>query len=433
MLTFIKISLLLIVSKVFASSNEMYFSIHSLHMTNNDITKRLEGIAQAKKVFVIMDDNEFDIQLENNQIFTAKTYLEKDRFTFFKDGIKFSTPLSSSNPVLRINHLEVEQADAHLSEKGIFINGERLRTNIYDLKFYVDNLDMSCLHDGFTTDFERACISNVIISPSNNDRLSLLTVTDLSEKKKFDVQIQSREVKIEDDKLTIDSEEIKGHLIDTNFELGRGILKCYKDPILEEIDVERLIAGCFYESSINVDNFKYKQSGINLKVSKAAINFRKEDFKLKADYASFRQNNEATYVSGMDLFCTKEIVTTKSIKTQNSMINGCIKESTFKVSNITNNESQDLFGEEKTDLKNLDVKINKGKFKISIKPKFIFRVPVLIEGDIKLNALVNKIEITVKDANVAGVPSKNYALKLIKKFIDSERVKIKDNIITIEI
>lgn len=421
---------------LYAANNEMYFAVDSLHMTKKDGSSRLEGLVRAKKVFVVMDDNEFDIELENDEVFEAKTYLEKDKFTFFKDGIKFSTPLNSSNPVLRINHLEVDQADVHLNDKGICVKGEKLKTHIDRLDFYADNLDMTCNTDEFSTNIEKSCVKNVKIIPDNGYEFSFISATDINEPKKFGITIKSKNVEIKEDKLSIDSEDIKGFLDTTKFELGRGYLKCYKDPLLQEIDVEKIIMGCFYESKIDVDDFKYQQSGVNLKISKALIYFRNEDLKVKADYASFRQSNETTYVSGMELYCIKEVVTTKSKFTQNTFLNGCLKRSTFKIANI---QSEGLTFEEfvqeneKKDFKNLVVDIDKGKFKISIKPKFIFRVPVEIEGSISLKALTNSVEIVVKEANVAGVPSKNYALKLIKKFIDNDRVKIKDNVITIEI
>lgn len=421
------ILLLAVSSSIFA--DRMYFDIDSMYLTKKDVDSILEGETKARQINVSMSGNDVDIETNDGEMFCAKTQLEKDRLVFIKDGIKFSTPLESGNPVLKIEHLDVKEATAELDDKGISVQGKSLETVLDNLSLYIDNVNMYCATEEFTTAIESACVKQVLIKPHLSEVPSKIHARDLTSENKFELNIESREVNISGNKMLIDSENIQGRLDDTKFKLGRGLLKCFKDPRLENIDIEALVNGCLKESNINVENFYYKRPAIDLKINNVLIEFFNSHLSIKSDYASFNTGGAPTFVSSMSLYCEKDIITPVFAMSQNNFVNGCLKKTKFKIGRIENNS----FVEEDANIRDLELEVNQGKFLLTARPKILFRVPVKIEGTINFNALTNEIEIRVKDADVAGIPSKNYLFKIMKNFIDGERIKQKGDLIIIQV
>ena len=426
-------------AQVLCADDYMYFLVESMKLTKTASDSRLEGLTLAKKILVLMDDNEVEIDVGPGNIFEAKTFLENDKFTFFKDGIKFATPLGSSNPVLQITHLDIANAEVELATRGISIKGEYLNTNFGDLNFYVDNLDMYCNTFGkFTTDIDIACITNTKILPFDTSRNSTIIVKDVSENVDFEIKIESREVSINEEKLFIESENIEGFYKRAHFGLGKGTLDCLKDSTMTDIDVDKIVLGCLQETNITGKKLKFSESGINLHINTAEVEFAKDHFTMKADYASFKTDSTPTYVAGMKFECDKDdLGLGESFPfSQSSFLNGCMRHSLFKIERLDNDTSDINYQEaivDATDIKDLRLEIKNGRFNLVGKPKVIFRVPIKVSGVIKHNALIDELEIRVDKATVAGITAKAYTLKLIRKFIDSDRVKIKGDSIIIQL
>ncbi|EQC43520.1 hypothetical protein [Bacteriovorax sp. Seq25_V] len=426
-------------TQVFAADDYMYFLVDSMKLTKAQTDSRLEGLTVAKKILVLMDDNEVEIDVGPDRVFEAKTFLENDKFTFYKDGIKFATPLGSSNPVLQITHLDIEQAEVELATSGISIKGDHLNTNFGDLNFYVDNLDMYCDTKGkFTTDIDVACIANTKIVPFNTNKNSTILAKDVSDKNEFEIKIESREVSINEDRLFIESENIAGFYKKSHFGLGKGTLDCFKDINMTDIDVDKIVLGCLQESNITGKKLKFKESGINLHINTAEVVFARDHFTMKADYASFKTDSSPTYVAGMKFECDKDELGMgeRMPFSQSSFLNGCMRHSLFKIERLDNDLSDINYREaivDATDIKDLKLEIKNGRFNLVGKPKVVFRVPIRVSGQITHNALIDEVEIKVNKATVAGITAKAYTLKLIRKFIDSDRVKIKGDSIIIQL
>lgn len=412
-----------------AKSNDyMYFLVDSLNMTKNELKTPLSGEILAKHIYVNMMGNEFEIQTQNDELFVVDAILESDRFTFIKDGMKFSTPLEDNNPLYGIDKLNASKAEVEMSHEVIDVKGDDLAVHLGPINFEVNNINMQCRVSEFTTAIDEACIQNTTIKPYDESKISKIRLSDLSEKKLYNLDIQTNELSIEEDDLFIEVKNIKGNYLNNHFGISRGELNCYKDPELKIIDVENLVYGCLKRSKIIGEKLSYQIPSLNMHINKASVIFDEDKMKLHSDYASFKNKGSVTYVAAMSLECDKDPIVV-DINNPNAILNGCMRSMTFKLDRMDNGTQK---GQVK-DIKNFKLAVNTGNFKITGKVKFVFYVSLDVTGKVKHDPKKKQIVIDVNKAKVGKFSARSFALKIVKKFINVDNVKVVDNSIIIQL
>lgn len=405
-----------------AADNYMYFLVDSLKMNWSSENSRLEGIASAQKLYVMMADNEFEIQTQDNELFQATTYLARNRFTFVKDGMKFSTSIGDTNPILSLKKLDASKAEVELASTGIKVVGDWLDASLRGIGFSVTDFNMVCPTDSFTTDVDTACVKQTLIQTENPEGYSDLRLYDDSGKKEFDIGIKAKEVSIADERLNIESDNIEGFFKGANFGLKNAKVDCFKNPNLIDLDVEGFLLGCLAESDIRGSGLRFVSSGLNAYINNASLEFKDNFFRVISDDAQFHSGKEKTIVAGMILECDKDPIDQKSFS-NNPVINGCMRKMRLSFERIEGHKevSRAMFD------------INNSEFRLTGKLKFLLRLRILATGSIKHNSLTNQLTVTINKARVSGISARKLAISLIKKFIDSDRIQIRGSSIVIQL
>jgi len=428
MKTIVLLTAVLLQGSLVWANDYMYFLVDSLNMTKDDQKSPLSGEVLANHIYVNMKGNEFEIQTQYNDLFTADAILEPNRFTFIKDGMKFSTPLEDSNPLYSIDMLNAQKAEIEMSHKVIDVKGDDLGVHLGPINFEVNNINMQCKVDRFTTSVDEACIQNTVIKPFNEDKTSNIRISDISEKQSYSLDIETSLLSILEDDLYIEVNNIKGNYLKNDFGISRGELNCFKDPELKVIDVENLVYGCLKRSKIIGEKLKYKIPSLNAHINKASLVFDDSNMKLHSDYASFKNGADVTYAAGMSLECDKDPIVV-DIKNPNAILNGCMRSMTFKLERMDNGTQK---GKAK-DIKNFKLAINSGNFKLTGKVKFLFYVSVDVTGTVRHESQRKQIVIDVNKAKVGKISARSFALSIVKKFINVDSVKVVDNSIIIQL
>ena len=103
--------MLFISSAVFAEDDYMFFSVNQIALDKDGLNENvLVGQTVASRIYVMIDDNEFEIMGTRQNPIAAETYLTTKRLYFIKDEIKFSTTLASTNILYDIESLHAEDA-----------------------------------------------------------------------------------------------------------------------------------------------------------------------------------------------------------------------------------------------------------------------------------------------------------------------------------
>ncbi|EQC52016.1 hypothetical protein [Bacteriovorax sp. DB6_IX] len=342
--------------------------------------------------------------------------------------MKFSTPLEDNNPLYGIDKLNASKAEVEMSHEVIDVKGDDLAVHLGPINFEVNNINMQCRVSEFTTAIDEACIQNTTIKPYDESKISKIRLSDLSEKKLYNLDIQTNELSIEEDDLFIEVKNIKGNYLNNHFGISRGELNCYKDPELKIIDVENLVYGCLKRSKIIGEKLSYQIPSLNMHINKASVIFDEDKMKLHSDYASFKNKGSVTYVAAMSLECDKDPIVV-DINNPNAILNGCMRSMTFKLDRMDNGTQK---GQVK-DIKNFKLAVNTGNFKITGKVKFVFYVSLDVTGKVKHDPKKKQIVIDVNKAKVGKFSARSFALKIVKKFINVDNVKVVDNSIIIQL
>lgn len=429
MKTLILLTAVLLNQNLLAAQDYMYFLVDTMNMTKEDLKSPLKGEVLAKHIYVNMAGNEFEIQTDDDEFFTADAILESNRFTFLKDGMKFSTPLEDNNPLYSIDRLNAQKAEIEMSHMVIDVKGDDLGVHLGPIDFHVNNVNMQCKVNEFTTAIDEACIQNTLIKPFDSSKISSINVKDLSDEQLYKLDIETNLLSIIEDNLFIEVKNIKGNYLDNNFGISRGELNCFKDPDLRVIDVENLVYGCLKKSKIIGERLKYKIPSFNVHVNKASLSFDNNNMRLNADYASFKTGGAVTYAAGMSLECDKDPIVV-DINNPNAILTGCMRSMLFKLEKLDNGSKDKA---QLKDIKNFRLGISNGNFRLTGKVKLLFYLSLDIKGKIKHEPKKKQIIIDVNKAKVGKISARNFTLNIVRKFINGDNVKVVDNSIIIQL
>jgi len=430
------IAILLFLANInFASASDyMHFLVESMDLKS--IEGQLTGETLASKLYVSMDENEFHINSDIEELFSAQTQLKSGRLYFSKENLTFSTPLEEDNVLFELTKLKANSADIELGSELITIQGKSLEAETENVNFKVQDLDMSCETDGeFTSDVDIACIKNTTIKPFNSDA-SFISFKDLSDKSEFDIQLYSKHFSIINDRLDIETKDISGRIDDGIFRMGVGKLYCFKDPELEEMDFDRLLSGCLLSSRIEGVDFRFKDASVNAHISNINFNINSSSLVLKTNYANFRADGEETRVRGLNLECGKANFDITSV-TDHLLIKGCLKRMNLNVGEM-DSDSKMLLKRNKdlidlSSIKSFKVTMNNGSFEIKGKTKLLFRIPFKLSGNVNYVEDGKVLNFNIRKAKVLGISAKSLTLYLFKKFISSRNIRVNGDHISIKL
>ncbi len=430
------ISMALLVCSYFVGAEDdyMYFLVDKINLTRGGVNdyRILNGETIAKRIYVMMDNNEFEIDSANGESISAITYLTDKRLYFLKDEIKFSTPLDVTNVLYSLTSLSATNAEIELAKKGIRVQGEYLEAELDKNLFLIRNLNMFCLTTDFTTDVDIACLTDTTITPYERDS-GYLKIEDLSAKKEYRIEMNTSELSIKNDHLNFDATKMWGTYKDSRFSFVNGSLDCKKDPTLNELDVERFVNGCLELTSFKGGLLNWKQAALDVEVDGLTLKIDSGSFNIKSDTVRFKTNEGVTEVQRFNYLCEKLDVDTDNSNTY-ILLNGCLKGSHLSMYRFNSNSKSpkrslstgkgiiDI-----NDLKNIDMAVRDGNFSLTAKVKVIARLKVLIKGNIELNELQEKLTIAIDKARIAGLPARSFAMFIIRNFIDEEVIEIDGN------
>ena len=271
MKTILVLSLMLFVSSAaFAQDDYMFFSVNQIALDKDGLNENvLVGQTVASRIYVMIDDNEFEIMGTRQDPITAETYLTTKRLYFIKDEIKFSTTLDSTNILYDIESLRAEDADIELSKDHILIEGSMLEALMADTNFLIENISMRCLTNEFTTDIDIACLKNVDISALEGDS-GIVKVSDQKEGS-YEINVRTDKLRIQDSEIFVSAKNLLGTYADATFSIQDGTVKCFKDPELSDLDPQLIINGCLTYSSLQGAQVSYKKSALNVTIDKGLI------------------------------------------------------------------------------------------------------------------------------------------------------------------
>ena len=437
MKTILILSLMLFVSSAaFAEDDYMFFSVNQIALDKDGLNENvLVGQTVASRIYVMIDDNEFEIMGTRQDPITAETYLTTKRLYFIKDEIKFSTTLDSTNILYDIESLRAEDADIELSKEHILIEGSILEALMADTKFLIENISMRCLTSEFTTDIDIACLKNVDISALEGDS-GIVKVSDQKEGS-YEINVRTDKLRIQDSEIFVSAKHLLGTYADATFSIQDGTVKCFKDPELSDLDPQLIINGCLTYSSLQGAQVSYKKSALNVTIDKGLIGIDEGGLTVASKYAVFRNADGNTTVDNFNFKCGKLDI---DINNPNpyAITNGCLNSSKLKISHFRNDaKNLELYSDKGlidiNDFKNLSLNIKNNKFTLKTKVKVITRISIRINGSITLNELKEEMVINITKASIAGISARSLALYIIESFLDGDSIKVKDQNIIIKL
>lgn len=437
MKTILILSLMLFVSSAaFAEDDYMFFSVNQIALDKDGLNENvLVGQTVASRIYVMIDDNEFEIMGTRQDPITAETYLTTKRLYFIKDEIKFSTTLDSTNILYDIESLRAEDADIELSKDHILIEGSMLEALMADTNFLIENISMRCLTNEFTTDIDIACLKNVDISALEGDS-GIVKVSDQKEGS-YEINVRTDKLRIQDSEIFVSAKNLLGTYADATFSIQDGTVKCFKDPELSDLDPQLIINGCLTYSSLQGAQVSYKKSALNVTIDKGLIGTDEGGLTVASKYAVFRNADGNTTVDNFNFKCGKLDI---DINNPNpyAITNGCLNSSKLTISHFRNDaKNLELYSDKGlidiNDFKNLSLNIKNNKFTLKTKVKVIARISIRINGSITLNELKEEMVINISKASIAGISARSLALYIIESFLDGDSIRVQDQKIIIKL
>jgi hypothetical protein len=452
-------------SNTLQAKEYMFFSVDSFWLKKESVNPPLEmtGDIAAKKMKLIFDSEEIDIDPPQGELFYAKVKLNENRITFKKDYISFSTDMGKKNPLKGINEFDIKSSDIEFSNTGIVINSKKMDLTMDKVEFGLKNVSLACeSDDDYSTQIDSLCLKNAYLkklSFDGNEDNASLSIKGLNSTYNLELDFKLKDLIVSENNIEAQTYSISGKIINTNYILEQADFKCHKFSDQTTIDPEKLIGGCFEESISSIKNFKLKKKDLDANVYNANMNITEDHFTLISDNATFSSGEtskkDVTSIQDLSIDCYKVLEdqsNNKKINFERSLIlEGCIKQANVTIEKVhvdeakalqflknenfsryeeVKNQSRKLFNF--MNFKKVSIKSEKGNFILRAKAKFLFRVPVKITGNLVFGKESRVLSMSIDKASVLGIPSKKLALYLVKKFVANDDIQVNENTINIQ-
>lgn len=445
MKNFILTFLILCSTQTFAD-DFMFFSVESFSMDRTNPDYVLYGPIVGREMDLKLGTEYIQIKPPAGDLFEAESFIENDRIVFRQGPISFSTPLGDLSGLKDLSGFSLVDAEFEMSEKQILINALETGFTLQGFEFNIDSGEIWCDPQGqFNSDIEGVCMTRSTIRPTSRLESSSTTLKIKSQDvQELNIEMKLKELNLHKDKIQILGDLFQGTYKGNNFVMKRAKGYCAKNPDLTKLDPIKLIEGCLNEADVSISHASFVGDTMDGYFHKSIFNITKTSFKINADGAVFKADNNSTGLTNVGFDCFKENFDDIQIEA-NRILNGCLKRANFTIDRlkVTEKEIRKLLLDEAPellkdfkglidvdDLKKVSLAVKDGEFSLKGKMKIIFRIGLKISGRADYNEKKKLLNVQVKKASIMGITAKKLALMFIKKFISSENIKIEgDNII----
>jgi len=424
--------LLFLTSPLFAADNFVFLGLKSFVMQRESIDSPFTGSVTANRVTFLYDDQNIEINGGEHRPYIAEVFLEKNRLVFNNDFLKFSTPLDSTNPLYMLDSINAQDSDITINTQGAIIDSAYLDFSLKDVLIKIKNAHLDCKSDiGFTMNVDEVCLKDSTISKLGEGQ-ALVEIISLNEDVPVSVKIDLHEITVQPHSLSAVATQIDGKYGDASFGLTEGFLTCTK---LEErsLDPESFFKGCLVGANSQARILHFKSPLYDIEVEEAHLEIGSDFYHLDAAYSNFETGHQRTRASHFKLNCLKLPLAEESLDS-NLLLKGCFQKGDLYIGYLdpdnTNKVSKDFIDTD--NLKDIYLNFDEDKFSLSAKSKIIFRFTFKVRGIIEWNDAHDIVKFHIKKASMASFPATSMTMKILAKFISSDRMTIDGNTITIK-
>ncbi|PIP93845.1 MAG: hypothetical protein COW00_04615 [Bdellovibrio sp. CG12_big_fil_rev_8_21_14_0_65_39_13] len=407
-------------------SNELvHLSVNELNMTKQDLV--LQGTANARKIEVIQDDFEVQIDPELGTPFIADVRLIDNKLMFKNNAIKFAVPLDQGNPLKGLDSISLTDATVNIDQDLITIDSAHLAVEQNQKKVSMLHARLECDPEGrFSTAIDDVCFKKARIQSRDKDRSP--TVNMEYQDAISSVKIKMNEMGLSEEVLLADLSSIIGQYKDGVYNLQGAMFKCHRAlEMLTPFDLEAFLQNCLVASEIEVNQFHANVSGINTQIDRPKFVLTSDEYQVNSDHLSFKTEEETSNVEELDLNCFKLPVDWTQINHYH-LIKGCLVRLDSTVKEIVPTvQSIIIQNGEKVNvskISDINVQVRNGQMSLTGKIKVWFRLNFKLEAEVSLDEQKGEILFYLKNTRVAGMNAKDLALNLIKKFISGTAIRI---------
>lgn len=442
------------------ANDYMFFSVENFWMSEGHLDSKdnkyipLHGEIEAKKMLLILGTERIEINPTNGELFQAQVKLDKNIMTFRKDYLTFSTDLGLQNPLKDIQQFKIQNGDVEIKKEAITIDGEALDLKMSGVELSLRYINLVCDTMGtYTTEIDEACLrKSSLQSYKSPFGRTLLTIKDLNSPVPIEFNMQIKLLEIENEHIEGDVENITGTYNTTEYDLNQASLHCYKYKDLKDLDPELIIKGCLKQSHSTFNDFNLKNSNIDGSIQNANITVGESDFSLSSNLTKFKVGEDASVVENLNVHCSKNPIVKSEMISSHLILEGCLNKSKITIDKIEIDQekmyslisqyNEDIAQSSKNeyekgiidiyDLKKVELISNNNSFTFEAKMKALFRIPVKFKGETEFFANDNTLMIKLEKANIAGIPSKKFVMYLLKKFLNTNDISIKNDTIIVK-
>lgn len=425
-----------LVSQIFASEL-VILSVNDLSMTRQSPDSNLSGQASAKKIEVIQDSFEINIDPEPNEPFIADVQLIGDKLMFKNKAIKFAVPLDQGNPLKALSGISLIDSTVEMDSALISIDSKQLSLTHNDGKNVVmNNALLECDPEGiFTTAIDQVCFKKARILTRDSKVSPTVNMNYKDEISSMNIAL--REMGLTEEILLADVSRMTGQYKEGTYDITNASFKCHRHlEMLTPYDLEKFMQNCLAASDVEVEKLNGKVSNMNFSIENPKFHLTHDSYQLYSKHLSFITEGERSTVEDLKLNCFKLPVDWNKI-THYHVIKGCLEKLNSTITEIIPSEEDiiNLEGEKIniSEISDVLVNVKNGQLSMTGRLKVWFRLKFRLDAQVTLDETKGELHLILKNTRVAGMNAKDLALYMIKKFVSTEAIRIEGDNIYIKI
>jgi hypothetical protein len=433
MRTILSIVLVLFSLNTLAKENYIFLGLDNFEMSKNS-NSMLVGSVIAHKIHFIYDNQNIEINAQEHRLYEAATVLFPDRLEFNNEFLKFSTPLDADNPMYLLDTITAQNTDITVDGRGAIIDSQYLDFSLNNIFIAIKNAHMDCVSDtGFNMNVDETCLQNSTTTKlGDND--SVISINSMDDKVKASLDINLTKVKVDKHLIAAWANELIGRYNEMVFTLGEGFLSCYKID-QQSLDPISFYRGCMIEAVSKARMLRFQNDLYNFEVDEAHLDIKKDSYHLDAAYSRFETPGQVTRASKFKLDCMK--LQRNGEFDPNMILKGCFKQGDLSIAHLdsdgTKKQSKEVDKDiiDTDNLKDVKLIFSEDRFSMSAKSKVILRLMFRVNGRTEWAADSSWVKFHILKASMARFPATKMTMKILAKFINSDRMSVDGNTITI--
>ena len=202
---------------------------------------------------------------------------------------------------------------------------------------------------------------------------------------------------------------------------------------------------CLTKSLSKLELLSLKRNGIDFDAYNVDADIQPTHFSVKAASAVFKDTGSESHIVNFRGQCNNLVQIKELEIDQYRLLGGCLEQGAIHIDRMNmdtalENVIIDSLPEEKRkglvdldDIKKIQLTFNNGTFTLKGKVKALFRIPIKVIGQAQMDRSTEELRLKISKTSVLGFPAKNLAIKLVKKFVRSDSVRIEGDIIILKI